>query len=211
MLPLALPVLARAQSAKAVMEGVRTTNNTILVSTRNVRVLVATHTYSGNVPNTGLYTSSNVVVSNTGADKCVIYATGSITCIGYISAGVSGIVFASGTWTVDSADTGGYKCYGTTLTWTSKGNLAEVGLSVEVYNNAVTAIALYLLIDGVPSALPVVYIQSDTANLRRLAGFGPIFIKPGAGTHSICLAPNSGAGISNFGDQTGGKWYVREF
>lgn len=77
-LPLILPGLARAQNAKAVLEGVRTTNNTILVSTRTVRVLVSTTSYSGSVANVGLFVSSNVVLADDRLDKIVLYSTGSV-------------------------------------------------------------------------------------------------------------------------------------
>ena len=78
---LGLPGLANAQFSRPVMEGVAARNNTILVSTRTVRVLVSTNVYNGGISNVGLYTSSNVVISDTSANKCVIYATGSISCL----------------------------------------------------------------------------------------------------------------------------------
>lgn len=83
LLLLALHGSANAQHSRAVMEGVRTSNNTILVSTRNVRLLVSTTVYNGGIPNVGLYTSSNVVVSDQSSNKCVIYATGSLACLGF--------------------------------------------------------------------------------------------------------------------------------
>ena len=70
-----------AQSSRAVMEGVRTSDNTILISTRTKRVLVSTTVYNGAIPNVGLYTSSNVVISDQASNKCVIYATGSLSCL----------------------------------------------------------------------------------------------------------------------------------
>ena len=70
-----------AQSSRAVMEGVRTSDNTILISTRTKRVLVSTTVYNGAIPNVGLYTSSNVVISDQSSNKCVIYATGSLSCL----------------------------------------------------------------------------------------------------------------------------------
>lgn len=99
-LPLILPGSAKAQNAKAVLEGVRTTNDTILVSTRNVRVLISTRSYNGTISNVGLYTSSNVVISDTNADKCVIYATGSINCLGATLSGGS-----AGTFVLREGDT----------------------------------------------------------------------------------------------------------
>ena len=77
-LPLILPASVKAQNAKAVLDGVRTTNNTVLISTRNVRVLVSTISYSGAVTNVGLFTSSNVVLADNRIDKVVLYSTGSV-------------------------------------------------------------------------------------------------------------------------------------
>lgn len=60
------------------MEGAPAQRNTILVSTINARVLFSTITYTGGVPNTGIFTSSNVVISNDDTNHVVIYATGTI-------------------------------------------------------------------------------------------------------------------------------------
>lgn len=82
---------ARAQ--KAVMEGVASSRYAIKVDTVNGRVDVATTSYTGAVPNTGLHVASNVVVdSPTQKDSCVIYATGSLACLGELR-------FSSGTFT----------------------------------------------------------------------------------------------------------------
>lgn len=76
---------AKAMAARAVMEGIQATNKTIFVDTGTARVNISTDGYRGNVPNVGLYSSSNVVVSNTAGNNCVIYATGSIQCVGTVA------------------------------------------------------------------------------------------------------------------------------
>lgn len=83
------PVTANA--AKSVMEGIVASKQTVLIDTTNTRVDIATASYNGKVSNVGLYSSSNVVISNTNGDNCIIYATGSITCLGI------GSVFGNGT------------------------------------------------------------------------------------------------------------------
>lgn len=74
---------ASAQSTKAIMEGVTSSSGTILISTRTGRVNIGTNTYSGSVPLVALHVGSNVVIDSISRkDACVIYATGSITCLG---------------------------------------------------------------------------------------------------------------------------------
>ena len=77
---------------RTVMENVRSTKNVIFVATRTTPGLFAsTDSYNGVVSNVGIFTTSNVVVSDTRADKCVIYATGSISCLGVtLSSGAAG-------------------------------------------------------------------------------------------------------------------------
>ena len=76
-----VPAISQAQFSRAVMEGMRTSDNTVLISTRTKRVLVSTTVYNGAIPNVGIYTSSNVVISDQASNKCVIYATGAISCL----------------------------------------------------------------------------------------------------------------------------------
>ena len=81
-----------AAAQRAVMEGVAASRYTIKVDTRNARVEICTTSYNGGVSNVGLYVTSNVVVGTAAnRDACVLYATGSITCLGVtLSSGVTG-------------------------------------------------------------------------------------------------------------------------
>lgn len=70
-------------TALSVMENTKVNKNAIFVSTQTkngfIGLGVSTQSYNGAVANVGLYSSSNVVVSNTPGDNVVIYATGAIT------------------------------------------------------------------------------------------------------------------------------------
>ena len=64
------------------MEGVASSRWVVKVSTAGARpgVFFATTSYNGgHVSNVSVFTTSNVVVSNTNADKVVLYATGTVT------------------------------------------------------------------------------------------------------------------------------------
>ena len=74
---------------KGVVEGIPATGNTVKIDTATTRVEIATTSYNGAIATVGLYTTSNVVVSNTVADNCVIYATGSLNCLTITQAGVA--------------------------------------------------------------------------------------------------------------------------
>jgi hypothetical protein len=76
-LAILLPVSANA--ARAVMEGISASNNTVFVDTTTKRVHLSTQAYGDGVPTVSLYTTSNVVVGDSNA--CVLYATGTIKCL----------------------------------------------------------------------------------------------------------------------------------
>ena len=64
------------------MEGLATSADTVLISTANTRVSIATTSYNGTVATVGLYVTSNVVISNDETDNIVFYATGSLVLNG---------------------------------------------------------------------------------------------------------------------------------
>lgn len=93
---------AMAQT-KAIMEGVASTRYAVKVDTVNGRVDIATTSYTGAVPNVGLHVASNVVVDTLATkDACVLYATGSLSCLSFRAAGV---LIASETNTYTSSKT----------------------------------------------------------------------------------------------------------
>lgn len=93
-----------ASAARTVMEGIPASRAVIHITTgpaaspSDKRVHIATMAYGGVTADVGLFSSSNVVVSDTATgDKCVIYATGSIACVGPITgSNTSGGSVASG-------------------------------------------------------------------------------------------------------------------
>lgn len=95
----------QALAAKAVMEGIASTKQTIFVDTATGRVDVATASYGGGISSVGLHVSSNVVVSNDGTNHVVIYATGAVMVNGALlrtgtgDAVKSADEIISGTWT----------------------------------------------------------------------------------------------------------------
>jgi hypothetical protein len=72
-LALLLPVSAHA--ARAVMENIAASNNTVFVDTQTKRVHLSTQAYGDGVPTVSFYTTSNVVVGD--GNAIVLYATGS--------------------------------------------------------------------------------------------------------------------------------------
>lgn len=75
-----------ANAARAVMEGIKATNNTVFFDTGTARTNLNAAGYSGGLSNVGVNIASNVVVSNVAAtNKCVIYSSGSIACIGTVT------------------------------------------------------------------------------------------------------------------------------
>ncbi len=83
---------APAVAQKAVMEGVNASRFTIKVDTTNGRVDIATTSYNWAIPNVGLHVASNVVVDSTNThNACVIYATGSVSCLGVTLGATPGI------------------------------------------------------------------------------------------------------------------------
>jgi hypothetical protein len=79
-LALLLPVSAHA--ARAVMENIAASNNTVFVDTQTKRVHLSTQAYGDGVPTVSLYTTSNVVVGDNNA--CVLYATGTAACKSFV-------------------------------------------------------------------------------------------------------------------------------
>lgn len=80
---LLMAIAAPASAQRAIMEGVAASRYTVKVDTVNARVLIDTTSYTGGISNVGLFVASNVVVGNlTNKNACVIYATGSVTCLG---------------------------------------------------------------------------------------------------------------------------------
>ena len=73
-----LPTQSYAQR-RSLMEGLASGANAILVSTAPARVYMSTTAYGGAVSNVAVFTSSNIVLSDTAAgDKVVIYSTGTV-------------------------------------------------------------------------------------------------------------------------------------
>jgi len=67
------------------MEQVPSSAYAIKVDTQNGRVDVATTSYNWGIANVGLHIASNVVVDSLGQhNACVIYATGTVTCLGVV-------------------------------------------------------------------------------------------------------------------------------
>lgn len=73
------------------MENISASNNTVFVDTQTKRVHLSTQAYGDGVANVSLYTTSNVVVGDN--NGCVIYATGSINCLG---SDLSGLTLQAG-------------------------------------------------------------------------------------------------------------------
>lgn len=69
-----------AYGARSVMEGISASSNTIYVDTVNARVDIGTISYSGSIPNVGLFVSSNVIVSRgVGSNNFnIIYSSGGV-------------------------------------------------------------------------------------------------------------------------------------
>lgn len=78
LLLLSLLIPSRLMAARAIMEGTPASGNTVYVSTQNARLIVGATHYTGVIPNVSLSVSSNLVV---GANKCVIYSSGSLACL----------------------------------------------------------------------------------------------------------------------------------
>lgn len=86
---LALLLASPAMGQRAIMEQVPSSRYAIKVDTQNGRVDIATTSYNWGVANVGLHVASNVVVDTLAVHNgCVIYATGSITCLGQVLGGV---------------------------------------------------------------------------------------------------------------------------
>jgi hypothetical protein len=88
---------AGAQTLTTVNENLATSSNTMLVDTNSNRLDVGTATYTGLVPGAVLFVGSNTVIgTGTGAkNECVIYATGTINCLG-VALGGAGATGATG-------------------------------------------------------------------------------------------------------------------
>ncbi len=72
-----------AHAARAVMEGIKATKETIFIDTGTARVHIGTGSYGGGIQNVGLFVGSNVVIGTiSGANNVVIYATGSVMVLG---------------------------------------------------------------------------------------------------------------------------------
>lgn len=70
---------SQASAFISVMEGLPTTKDAIFVATTTPQLILNATSYNGTVPTVSLFTASNVVV---GSNGCVVYATGSVTCLG---------------------------------------------------------------------------------------------------------------------------------
>lgn len=68
----------RANALISVMEGLATTRDAVFVGTTTPQLILNATSYNGTVPTVSLYTSSNVVIGS----GCVLYATGTVTCLG---------------------------------------------------------------------------------------------------------------------------------
>lgn len=66
-----------AHALISVMEGLATTRDAVFVATTTPQLILNATSYNGTVPTVSLYASSNAVVGS-----CVVYATGSVTCLG---------------------------------------------------------------------------------------------------------------------------------
>lgn len=70
------------------MEAIQASNTSVYVDTINGRVDIATGSYAGGISNVGLHIASNVVVDAPGTtNACVLYSTGSATCVSFVGDG----------------------------------------------------------------------------------------------------------------------------
>ncbi len=125
---LLFPVSGHA--ARAVMEGIAASSNTVFIDTTTKRVHLSTQAYGDGVSDVSLYTTSNVVVGD--GNAIVLFATGSIK--------VSTISWADGTVSTTASSGGGSS--GASLTSTNTWSASQVfGASVTVGPTAYTSTA----------------------------------------------------------------------
>jgi hypothetical protein len=78
------------------------------VSTSNARVLFSTKSYNGGIVNVAVYTTSNVVVSDTPSNNVVLYATGTINAKDiFVSTATATALSVSGTATIGTLNVSG--------------------------------------------------------------------------------------------------------
>lgn len=86
---LAMLLASSASAQRTIMEQVPSSRYAIKVDTENGRIDVATTSYNWGIASVGLHVASNVVVDTLAVHNgCVIYATGSVTCLGQVLGGV---------------------------------------------------------------------------------------------------------------------------
>ena len=151
--------------ARAVMEGIPASRNAVYVTTApasSPRVYIATRTYSGAVSNVGLFTSSNVVISDDGTDKIVLYATGAIAIGGNIlsTQTAASLLTANNAWTGTMTVTGGANFYimvssadpvgsfVTTVTIPSPFNQSSVSCHVDIVWFSSVAVTYHYYVNG---------------------------------------------------------------
>lgn len=128
-------------TALSVMENTKVSKNAIFVSTQTknnfIGLGISTQSYNGAVANVGLYSSSNVVVSNTTGDNVVIYATGSVVAGGTILGGGNpNAMLTTSTDTVSGA-----KTFVSSVSIEDMGKFNLVGSSVGISGAASTTIS----------------------------------------------------------------------
>lgn len=141
---------------------------------------------------------------------------GSMTVAGRTN--FSGLAFSSAAITnISSANTSGWTCgTGSTLTWVSNGNLAEVSFNGEASDGTLNAIMqFWVLLDGIVPApmtttIPGSYTEEPVANDSAYVGF-KLYIRPTAGTRQLCLVGTASAGTMVINGNAAGEFAVREF
>ena len=132
----------------------------------------------------------------------------------------SGVAFASASLSgIAVTGASDYVCLaGSTLTWTSNGNIARVKFSGQSYSDNATSTInkFWVLLDGALTAgqsgpVFAALVGSHTQNPNIDTSF-EMHVKPSsAGAHSVCLAVDTNGGTLNVGNSVIGEFSVTEF
>lgn len=184
---------ARAQ-VRVLEEGVPSSNKEFLVSTTTRRVDIATTSYNGQIPNVGLYSSSNVVISSGPLDNCVIYATGSISCLGSTYLKTDGSNFMTGPINMQGPGmTQPIEAIQASSAATTPPGLMDFQGTGNIYfmnaGNVAFGTTTAVTQPGVVFATTTVYLP--IANPPGIAGAGVIFYS--SATQSLMVTNNNGA------------------
>lgn len=161
-----------AHAARAVMEGIKATKETIFIDTGTARVLVGTGTYRGTVPNVGLFVGSNVVITDFSAnEKIVLYATGAIMLNGVLltaQAAPSSLLIATQTWS-------GQNTYASLVTFSTN---ATVSTYIDVAMESISSAG------AAPNAVVTSLIASCSTGKKATGGGCKRSAEGGSNTHA---------------------------